>query len=85
MAALSLKFWQHAEPLMTGVPDDTMVNQLCEDLVLKMLHTMSNDFLRNIGTLENLKDKRAVDIQMTLRDELKSFALHVQSTFSTNN
>ena len=44
---------------------------------------MSNDFLCNVRTLEQLKEKRAVDVQMSLRDELKSFAIHKESEFAS--
>lgn len=85
MAPLSSIFRQCAQPLLVGVPDDKVMDSLCEQLVLKISHTMSNDFLRNITTLENLKEEKAVDAQMSLRDELKTFASHTKSSFSTNN
>ena len=75
VAALSQKFKQLVMSFVLVVPDDALVNSLCRELVLKICHTMSNYFLRNVRTLEQLTEKRAVDVQMSLRDELKSFAL----------
>ena len=85
MASLSSIFCQYAQPLLVGVPGDEVMDSLCEQLVLKISHTTSNDFLRNISTLENLKEKKAVDAQMSLRDELKTFASLTKSSFSTNS
>lgn len=53
-----------------GVPEDTLAASLCQELVLKICHTLSNDFLRNVCTLKLLKEKR-VDLEMSLTDELK--------------
>ena len=83
MAALSQKFKELVATFVLGVPEDTILASLCQELVLKICHTMSNDFLRNVCTLEQLKEKRAVDAQISLRDELKSFALHKESEFAT--
>ena len=85
MASLSSIFRQYAQPLLVGVPGDEVMDSLCEQLVLKISHTMSNNFLRNISTLENLKEKKAVDAQMSLRDELKTFASLTKSSFSTDS
>lgn len=85
MASLSSNFRQCAQPLLVGVPSDEVMDSLCEQLVLKISHAMSNDILRNISTLENLKENKAVDAEMPLRDELKTFASHTKSSFSTNS
>ena len=85
MTSLSSVFRQYAQPLLVGVQGDEVMDSLCEPLVLKISHTMSNDFLRNISTLENLNEKKAVDVQMSLRDELKTFASLTKSSFCTNS
>ena len=77
---LSQTFNDLAKPLLVGVPDDEILASLCKELVLKVCHTMSNDFLRNVSTLETLKSEKAVDVQLSLRDDLKNFAMHTQST-----
>ena len=57
MAALSQKFKELVATFVLGVPDDTILATLCQELVLKIYHTMSNDFLGNVCTLEQLKEK----------------------------
>lgn len=81
MAKLSQNFSDLAKPLLVVVPDDEILASLCRELVLKICHTMSNDFLTNVSTLESLKNNKAVDIELSLRDELKTFAMHTHSTF----
>ena len=85
MSSLSSHFRQCAHPLLVGVSSDEMMDSLCEQLVLKISHTMSNDFLRNVSTLENLKENKAVDAQMSLRDELKTYASHTKSSFHASS
>ena len=74
--SLSSAFRVCVQPLLSQVADNKVMNSVCEQLVIKISHTMSNDFLRNIATLENTKENKAVDAQVSLRDELKSFASH---------
>ena len=81
---LSSAFRTCAKSLLTHDADDKVLNSVFKELVTKICHTMSNDFLRNIATLENAKENKAVDAQVSLRDELKSFASHTQSKFSTD-
>ena len=86
MDQLFQKFQQCIEStsIMVGTPNDVL-SSLCEQLVSKISHTISNDFLRNITTLDNLKNKKATDAQISLRDELKTFASHKASQFSTTS
>lgn len=85
MDSLTKKFKQLVDTFVLGVPEDAALASLGQELVLKICHTMSNDFLRSVRTLEQLKEKKAVDVHMSLRDELKSFALHKESEFATND
>ena len=59
-------------PLLVSVPDDNTIDSLCVELVIKINHTMSNDFLTNTDTLESIRDDKGIDAQVSLRDELKS-------------
>ena len=81
LTSLSSILRLYAQPLLVGVPGDEVLDSLCEQLVLKIGHTMANDFLRNVSTLENLKERKAVDAQMSLRDELKTFSFLTKSKF----
>lgn len=81
LESLFSTFCDCSQPLLNHVANDRVMNSVCEQLVTKITHTMSNDFLRNIATLENAKEKKAVDVQMSLRDELKCFASHALSRF----
>ena len=85
MDSLTQKFKQLVDTLMLWVSEDAALASLGQELVLKIRHIISNDFLRNVHTLEQLKEKKAVDVHMSLRDELKSFALHKESEFVTND
>ena len=82
MAVLSQKFKELVATFVLGVPEDTVVASLCQELVLKIYHTMSNDFLHKVCTLEQLKEKKAVDVQMS---ELKLFALYKELEFASYN
>lgn len=84
MTALSATFLQCAQPLLVGAPDEKVMDGFCEQLVVKITHTMANDFFRNVTTLENVKEKKAVDAQLSIRDELKTFASHTKSSFSAD-
>ena len=83
ITSLSTSFCDCAQPLMVGFTDIEIMGSLCEQLVVKICHTMCNDFLRNITTLEGLKEDKAVDAQISLRDELKTYASHTKSRFTT--
>ena len=82
--SLSSAFRACAQAHLIHVADNRVMNSVCEQLVIKISHTMSNDFLRNIATLENAKENKAVDAQVSLRDKLKSFASHTLSRFSND-
>ena len=84
ITSLSSSFCDYAQPLIVGLTTDTeIMGSLCEQLVVKICHTMCNDFLRNITTLEGLKEDKAVDAQISLRDELKTYASRTKSGFTT--
>ena len=82
LTILTQNFCETAKPLLVAVPDDEILASLCKELVLKICHTMSNDFLRHVSTLEALKNEKAVDVELSLRDEQKTFAMHTHSTFA---
>ena len=60
MEAIRINFRQCTESLLASVPYITIeiLNSICDQLVLKMSHTISNDFLKNVTTLESIKDKK---------------------------
>ena len=73
MASLSQKFKQLVETFVLVVPEDAVLASLCQELVLKICHTMSNDFLRNVRTLEQFNEKREhslVSIASTSREKI---------------
>ncbi len=56
-----------------------VVNNVHGILVTKIYHARSNEFLRTISRIECLKQRKAVDVNISLRDKLKSYASEKQS------
>ena len=50
----------------------------------KIYNARSNEFLRSIGKIECFRQKKAVDVNIGLRDKLKSYAAEKQSSTASN-
>ena len=48
--------------------ENTVLNQLYTSLVDKMLHTIDNDFLRNVSLLDNRATGKGTNAKLMLRD-----------------
>jgi hypothetical protein len=79
-ATLLSTFTSAIDELQPGTPthDIERVHQI---LLAKIYNARSNDFVRTISKLECSKQKKAVDVNIGLRDKLKSYAAERQSTF----
>lgn len=54
--------------------DKEVAVQVHEQLLTKIYNTRCNEFLRSVTKLSCIKGKKAVDVNLGLRDELKYFA-----------
>lgn len=59
--------------------DQDMIKSVHALLLHKIYNVRSNEFLRNIGKTDCMKQKKAVDANVGLRDTLKTFAVKKQS------
>lgn len=50
-------------------------------LLAKIYNAASNEFLRTLNKLNCIKEKKAADVNMGLRDKLKSYAIEKQSIY----
>lgn len=50
-------------------------------LLAKIYNATSNEFVRTISKLNCIKEKKAVDVNMGLRDKLKSYAMEKGSIY----
>ena len=55
------------------------VEQVHEMLLLKIYNARSNEFLRGISKLSCIKNNKAVDVNIGLRDQLKCYAAGKQT------
>ncbi len=55
-----------------------MITRVRGVLVSKIYNARSNEFLRTISRLECIKQKKAVDVNVGLRDSLKTYAVKKQ-------
>lgn len=62
-------------------PDSTteVIARVHKILATKIYNARSNEFLRTISKLECIKEKKVVDVNVGLRDSLKSFVVKKQS------
>ena len=58
---------------------DTFLNKLYTTLVEKMLHTIDNDFLKNVSLLDKIATGKGTNAKLLLRDKLKATAADTQS------
>ena len=54
--------------------DDALLNKVYNTLVTKMLHTINNDFLKNVSLLGNIATGKGTNAKLLLRDKLKAAA-----------
>ena len=59
--------------------EDAVLNNVYNVLVTKMLHTINNDFLKNLSLLDKIATGKVTDAKLLLRDKLKATAADTQS------
>ena len=59
--------------------DSATVKSVNAMLLHKMYNVRANEFLRNVSKTDCIKQKKAVDANVGLRDTLKTFAIKKQS------
>lgn len=71
-------FSKAVEDLQLGA-DISVIENVHAALLNKFYNVRSNEFLRSIGKMDCIKDNKAVDANIGLRDKLKSYAVKKQS------
>ena len=79
-STLLIKFNEALEHLHTDHPAG-VVQEVHEMLLTKFYNARSNEFLKNITKLSCIKNKKAVDVNVGLRDKLKCYAAEKQTEF----
>ena len=62
----------------SGIEDGILMN-VYTTLVTKMLHTINNDFLKNLSLLDKIATGKGTDAKLLLRDKLKATAVDTHS------
>ena len=84
--ALLLQHFSNAVDGVLSTATTEVITRVHGILLTKMYNARSNEFLRSIGKIECFRKNRAVDVNIGLRDKLKSYAADKQSsTVTTSN
>lgn len=68
------KFSDAVQAIQPNTPIDT-IEKIHEALLDKLYNVRSNEFLRMVTKTDCIKNKKAVDANVGLRDKLKSYAV----------
>ena len=72
-----MQFKTAVEELQPG----TVIERVHGILLAKTYNATSNEFVRTVSKLNCIKEKKAVDANMGLRDKLKSYAVEKGSIY----
>ena len=59
--------------------DETVVFSVYNTIIVKMLNTINNDFLKSLSMLDHISSNKGTGAKLMLRDKLKGFAAETQS------
>lgn len=82
--ALLLQSFTKAVERIVPVATTRVVTKVHGVLLTKIYNARCNEFLHTIGQMDCFRRKKAVDVNIALRDKLKSFASEKQSHTQEN-
>jgi len=77
---LLLQQFEDTVAVVFPVATTEVVTRVHGILLTKIYNARSNEFLRSIGKIECFRKNKAVDVNISLRDKLKSYAAEKTST-----
>lgn len=81
--ALLLQIFKDTVAIVFPIATTEVVARVHGILVTKIYNARSNEFLRSLGKIECFRKNKAVDVNISLRDKLKSYAVEKQSSTAT--